>query len=346
MIALVRAAALTSYAEVARGAGLDPYEMLKRVGISQSALVEKDMRIPVPAVHRLLEQSAALSGVENFGLRMAQTRRLSILGPLGLAVRDAPDLHTLLSTVIDYMQLHNESMSMHMERAEPYTTLRAALRLPKRSGTRQAMELSVGSLQRILKIYLGEDWSPVRVSFMHQSPADPALHRQVFGAALEFGGEFDGIICKSADLDKPIATADPVMATYGRRQLELGLACGGNPIVHEVRHLILILLPSGRCSIDQVARHLCKDRRTIHRQLAQSSQTFSRLLQDTRAELSDTYLKNPLRPLADIAAKLGFSGPSAYARWHQQVFAETARQRRARLSDADAERIARAMQAG
>ena len=83
--------------------------------------------------------------------------------------------------------------------------------------------------------------------------------------------------------------------------------------------------------MDQVAHHLCKDRRTVHRQLAQASTSFSMLLQTTRAELSDKYLQQAARPLADIAYMLGFSGASAYARWHQQTFGETGMQRRAGL---------------
>jgi hypothetical protein len=39
-------------------------------------------------VRRLLEVSAERSGVEAFGLMMAETRRLSSLGPLGLLVRE------------------------------------------------------------------------------------------------------------------------------------------------------------------------------------------------------------------------------------------------------------------
>lgn len=331
MTALVRAAALTNYEEVARSVGLDSYAMLKHAGISQSALVEKDLRIPVTAVRELLENSAALSGVENFGLRMAQSRRLSILGALGLAVRDAPNLHAVLRMVIEYMQVHNESLAMHMESAQGYTTIRADILLPQQGSTRQSIELSMGALMRILKIYMGEDWSPLRVCFVHQSPVDLRLHQRIFGSTLEFGSEFDGVICKSTDLEQPIASSDPVMAAYGRRQLELGLSQGSSPLVREVRQLILILLPSGRCSVEQVARHLGKDRRTIHRQLAAQEISFSQLLQETRADLSDKYLQQSNRPLAEISLLLGFSGPSAYARWHQQVFGETGLQRRIQL---------------
>ena len=61
-------------------------------------------------MRRLLEDSAALSGVENFGLRMAETRRLSILGQLGLVARDAPTVRHLLDVIAQYMRVHNGSL--------------------------------------------------------------------------------------------------------------------------------------------------------------------------------------------------------------------------------------------
>ena len=113
---LVRSAVLTNYAEIARSVGLDPYHMVQTVGLSQACLVERDLKIPATAVRRLLEDSAALSGVENFGLRMAETRRLSILGQLGMVARDAPTVRQLMDIIAQYMRVHNESLLLRIEK--------------------------------------------------------------------------------------------------------------------------------------------------------------------------------------------------------------------------------------
>ena len=263
----VRSAALSNYAEVARSVGLDPFQMVASVGLSQASLFEMDLKIPTSAVRRLLEESAALSGAENFGLRMAQTRRLSIFGQLGMAARDAPTLRHLLGILVEHMRLHNESLLLQIDDANGLATIREDFIVKDRQSIRQSVELSVGALFRVMRIYLGDEWSPRRVCFIHQSPADLSLHRRLFGAALEFGCEFDGVICKSSDLDAPIASSDPVMAAYARRQIEAAADLAPDSIEREVRQLVLILLPSGRCSVENVAKHLSVDRRTVHRQL-------------------------------------------------------------------------------
>ncbi|MDO8447908.1 MAG: AraC family transcriptional regulator [Rhodoferax sp.] len=331
MTDLVRSAVLSNYTEVARSVGLDPYAMVKSVGLSQGCLVERDMKIPTSAVRRLLEDSAALSGAENFGLRMAETRRLSILGQLGMVAREAPTLRHVLDIIVQHMRLHNESLLLHMEDSGGLVTIRQDLLVRERGAMRQSVELSLGALMRILRIFLGSDWSPRRVCFVHQSPVDLGLHRRMFGAALEFGCEFDGIICKSSDLDTPIASSDPVMASYARRQIEASISPDSKATEHEVQQLVLILLPTGRCNIAQVARHLNLDRRTLHRHLGKEGTTFTQLVNSTRMDLSERYLAHPNRKLADIAELLGFSGLSAFSRWYSMQFKTTPSKRQVAL---------------
>src|SRR5262245_48822803 len=77
-------ASLTNFVEVARKVGLDPYVQLRRAGISASALLEPEARLPTKSVVRLLEESAQRSGVEDFGLRVGENRPLSTMGPLAI----------------------------------------------------------------------------------------------------------------------------------------------------------------------------------------------------------------------------------------------------------------------
>src|SRR5512134_932286 len=99
MSGLIRSASLTRYAEVAHGAGLDPYRMLGEFGLPVGCLREPELLVPITAVRQLLEASAERSGVEGFGLLMAEARRLSNLGPLGLLVREQPTLRLAVETL-------------------------------------------------------------------------------------------------------------------------------------------------------------------------------------------------------------------------------------------------------
>lgn len=317
---LVRSAALTDYAEVARSVGLDPLQMLRRAGIGLAALQEPDLMVPADAVRQLLEDSAAQSRTENFGLRMAERRRLSNLGPVGLLARDEPTLRLALQAVIRYGSLHNQALHVDIEEAGGIATIREEL-LTGSGAVRQSIELTLGALMRILRVLLGQDWAPRRVCLMHPPPTDASLHHRLLGWRLDFGHAFNGIVCTSADLDTPLAASDPVMARYARQTLEAALPQGddrhADRLPHELRQLMLVLLPTGRCSVEQVAQHLGMTRRTLHRQLAARGQSFSALLQALRLELAARYLAQPSRRLAEVAQQLGFSAQSAFSRWHR-----------------------------
>ena len=60
---VVRSAAISGYANLARSLGLDPAGLARHVGLDVHALATPDAQIPAFKVYRLLELSAAASGV-------------------------------------------------------------------------------------------------------------------------------------------------------------------------------------------------------------------------------------------------------------------------------------------
>lgn len=70
----VRSVTLADYLRVSRSVGLDPYEMLREVDIDARLLDVPETRLPASAVVRLLEDSAGRSGMESFGLLLAEAR--------------------------------------------------------------------------------------------------------------------------------------------------------------------------------------------------------------------------------------------------------------------------------
>lgn len=317
---LVRSASLTGYAEAARAGGLDPFRMLAEVGLPADSLSDIDLKIPADKVGRLLELSAQRSGIETFGLRMAETRRASNLGPLILLVRDEPTLRQALQAMARYGHLHNEAIFLHVEEEDGIAVIRDEVLASDGGSLKQATELVVGVLFRLLRFFLGDDWHPKTIFFAHGAPKDRSVHTRVFGAKVEFGHAFSGIVCNARDLDLPLPSADPVMARYVHRYLEDLDPKGGKRMSNEVRQMVLMLLPSGRSTIDHIAHHLGVNRRTIHRHLAQEGTTFSSILDAVRSELAVRHLDRGERQCAEISGLLGFSEPSAFTRWFKATF--------------------------
>lgn len=88
----------------------------------------------------------------------------------------------------------------------------------------------------------------------------------------------------------------------------------------DVRKAIYLLLPMGRATIEQIARTLGMNVRTLQRHLEESGATFSELVNDVRRDLVMRYLQNSGYSLGHIADMLGYSMPSSFTRWFNAQF--------------------------
>ncbi|MGH6623194.1 MAG: AraC family transcriptional regulator ligand-binding domain-containing protein [Burkholderiaceae bacterium] len=332
MTALLRSAALTNFPEVAAQCGLDARALVVEVGLPPRCLRDPDLMVPARKVAQLLEVAATQGNEPAFALRMVELRRLSNLGPLGLLVREEPTLRSSMEAVVRHIHVHNEALTVELETSSNLVVIRQVLLGEGGHSLRQASELALGVMFRVIAVFMGADWRPRLVCFAHRAPPSLAVHRRIFGDAVEFGHEFDGIVCNAADLDVPNPGADPVMAHYAKRLLGPSLSAKAK-LSARVRQLVVVLLPRGHCRVEVVAQHLGIDRRTVARKLTVEQTSFSAIVNELRRDLFARYLEDSERSLTEVSALLGFSAPSALSRWHRQEYGVAARQRRSRRAE-------------
>jgi AraC-like DNA-binding protein len=316
---LVRSQVLTGYATLARAFGLAPELLAKSVGLDLSALADLDARISAKAFAELLERSAQAAKVEDFGLRLAESRRLGILGPVGIVMRGEADLRSALGSLASYLPIHNEALALRLNEDRGVAILTLEVRLLGVTEARHFTELSLGAFFRIMSRFVGQQWKPGRVCFEHAAPADLSTHRRFFGCRVEFQYEFNGIVFAAKDLDTPISLSDAMLAQYAHRYLDAIAQHRDASPGDKVRELVRLWLPSGSCSAEKVARGLGIDRRSVHRYLSQEGESFSSVVTEVRAELASRMLAGH-RPLSEIAELVGFSGSAAFSRWFKQIY--------------------------
>jgi len=321
---LIRSASLTQFPQVAQACGLDVRGLLAQAGLPLACLTEADLKVPVAAVARVLELAASEAGDPAFGLRLAEGRRLSNLGPLGLLLRDVPTLREALDVVVRHVRIHNEAMSLVVEPADGVVTIRVAVSGAGSQRVDQLTELVLAVTFRFLQLFLGATWRPKLVCFSHPRPARVSAHRQFFGCSVAFGEEFNAIVCDQEALNAPNPAADPVMTRYVGQVLQQGDAQDASWEVR-VRQSVALLLPRGYCRSDIVAHHLGVGTRTLTRRLAEEGLRFNEVVDAVRDEIVTRCLAEGSKPLGEIGYLLGFSMPSAFARWYRQRHGQTAR---------------------
>jgi AraC-like DNA-binding protein len=153
--------------------------------------------------------------------------------------------------------------------------------------------------------------------------------------------DFTGVVFPARDLDLPTVTADPALRPYARRLLDTVLPPPPASATAQVRSLVEVLLPTGRCSLAHVSRAMQVAPRTLHRHLTEEGESFSAIVTDIRARWAERYLATDAYSLTEIAHLLGFGAPSAFSVWFRGHFGTTATEwrRRARSGPASALRL-------
>jgi AraC-like DNA-binding protein len=326
----IRSASLTNFVEVARSVGLDPARLLSECGLPQRCLTDPEIKVPIESVRQALETAAERSGAP-VGLLMAENRRLSNLGPLGLLVREQPTVRLAIEALVRYSRQLNEALFITLEESGDVVVLREELIVGHGRPVRQATELAIGVVFRMLRTLLGPQWRPRRICFAHDAPADRSVHDRVFGRNVEFGHDFNGIVCSRADLETGNPAADPDMARFAQQMLDVGGNRDARQMSVQVRDVVVALLGTGRCTIDLIAQHMGVDRRTVHRRLADEGVTYSGIVDAVRRELAVRYVKDRTRSLAEVSSLLGFAAPSAFSRWYRQQFGSNASDHRPKM---------------
>ncbi len=316
----VRCATLDGYSELARRLGFDPGRLMRRVGLDVGDLAQPEKWVPAVEVARLLDLSAVQAECDDFGLRLAGFRRLSTLGPLSVVLREEPDLRGALDLLIRYQRNYNEALRMRVSEANAVVTIRLWFEFGEPAPVRHSLELAVAALHGILGQFLGPQWQPLSVCFSHGRPNDLRAHRRSFGPRLRFDHEFSGLLLYASDLDAKNAMSDPLLRPYAQRFLETVGNARSATSVDRVRELVEFLLPLGRCSMEQVARSIGVDSRTLHRHLAREGESFTSIMHATRGALAERYLTNDRYTLTEVSQMLGFAAPSAFTRWFRQQF--------------------------
>jgi AraC-like DNA-binding protein len=317
----MRSDLLTAYASAMGSLGLDPYRMMRKAGLPVSALEDANLKLPVDSVQVLLSESARSGACEEFGLRVGQAFRLSMMGPLGSLIREQPTVRAAVEALKRYLRYQNDNVEIRIGEQDGLMVFEPMLLSPLTRLDRQMVEMTLAMTAQILRGLLGDGWKPVRVTFVHGPPKDIAPYRDQFGA-VAFGCSLNSITLTKADLDTALPDADANIAREIARYLEHRAkpSSGALTITDTMTDLIARLLPTGRCSVGEVASRLGIDRRTVHRRLAGEGQSFSQLLENARRAVVTEELSNGDQPLNIVMRQAGFSRSSSFSRWFHQAY--------------------------
>lgn len=318
MAPLARYGALSGFVPVCREAGVDPEATMRAHGLDPQRLTSPDAWADAVALTSALESAAVVSGCAALGLRMSRLRTISSLGPVSLALHAEPTLRSALDLLSRFWPSYNQALRLALrdEGDHAIATVRFELGRPEGEVAHtQATELACGVLRSLAQARSGRADLALGARFRHPAPADVTEHEEAFGEGVEFGAGEDAVVLPRSELDIEAGDDDPQQRAYAQRFLASLSSAEETSRTDQVRRLVTVLLPTGRCSAPRVAASLGVERRTVQRWLGAEGETFGGVVTQVRRDRVEGLLAEGRLSLIEVGDQLGFAEPSSFSRW-------------------------------
>ena len=322
---LVRAASLSGYFAVAEQLGLEVGPLLRRAGLTRTMMNNPELMLPARSVVQLLEDSAESSGCITFALRMAERRELSDIGLMSLLIVHQPTLADALDVLAEYRNRINTNLSLQIEDHGETLFLREHFALDPPFYSRQVSDLALGVLYKLCRSVMPEHWRPQCISFSYERPvaADRPIYDRLFDCPLQFGSDFNGMVITKSDMNRKNPHSNLALASHARELVARMISPTSRTVAEEVEQSILILMPTGRASVGEVAHALGTNVRTLQRRLEREKIAFSDLLDRVRVQQVSRHFASRHLRLTDVAHLLGYSTLASFSNWYRNRFDQT-----------------------
>lgn len=318
-------------AEAFKDEGLDVRALFREAGVDLAALDNPDLRVPSETVGLLWRLAVKWSGNPAIGLAAACVPKPAQFDVVCYAMMSSPDLRGLLARLARYFRVISDLVSFTVTESQEGFRGRLKLADDETGMAWQHYAFSLLSLLSLIRWIMMRDLHPLAVELITTAEDEVHPYQEAFECPLRLGASANVLLFSHADVDLPLPTAQPRLASVHERVVGEYLARLDHPNTRtRVRAAIPAHFADGEPRRAAVARALGMSERTLQRRLEAEGASFRAILDETRKELAQRYFKQGNLALAHIAYLLGFNDQSSFFRAAKRWFGMTPQQYRLR----------------
>jgi len=294
------------------------HTVLKRGGLPEGLFQQEKVFVTTGELFAFFRAIGESSDDPAIGLKLGAEQRLERYDPAAIAAFCSKSLRDAIARVALYKQITcpeeirvqaaKDTMSVEFawfpsEEIAPYVLVDVCLSWIHSMGHRG----TEGKLH------------PLRVEFTR-----PVRAREIFeshfGCKVEFKTPRNLLIFRSSDLDLPFVSHNADLLELVGTQLaeEIRERELSTSIEDQIKRSIKRSLAGRRPALEDVAQEMRLSDRTLQRRLTDAGLTFQKLVEDTRREMAQHYLKQQAIELNETAYLLGYEDANSFFRaFHQ-----------------------------
>jgi AraC-like DNA-binding protein len=312
-IPFVRASAFAPFVGFLNSIGSPVERWLSQARIPPPLLDDCEALVPVMSAYRFLEAVNRHEPIDGFGVVIGERTSSFDFGAYGAALQGA-------STVYEYLQLgtrlirgHSSGTAIWLRPEGTVLRVNQHLKGPPGPGRCIADLYTLVITLNMLRRFLGPKWSPGEVRLL--AGAEPFLgDRAVFADAPLITGQRHTSFTISRSFLKLPVPASQTRATPAEGPGFPALQSMPGDFKTSAEQLIVSLFDDGFPSIQIAADAGGMSARTLQRRLGEAGVTYTGLVSASRLRLAKEWLTESDMPIVEIAAALGYTAASNFAR--------------------------------
>lgn len=292
-------------------------DVLSAAGLTPEDVDPADHKeVPLDQVIAIFDAAAGLTKSPCFGAEWAEEFPASATGAYGYLLMNAATVEEALRVTIRYLSLVIHPVAIELEFSDGEASLSWRLSPSLQSRATQYILFAAGATISRLRAVAEGDWNPHHVEFPFPELPCKGVLKRLIGAPVVFDRPITRIVMSVDTLARRNHHADPrlfeLIKELGDRLLRERVT--ETPTAMKVRRAIMTRLGMSDVSLDTIAALLDISPRTLQSRLATDGTSFEAILQITKQQLAEGYLRDTDLTLTEIALLLGFSELSAFTR--------------------------------
>lgn len=312
---------------------LDSDALFAEAGLDPVIMRDPNGRYPVSRMRRLWQLAVEATGDRAIGLRAAEYVQPATFHSLGLAMLASQTLEDAMRRGARFSRIVSNAVDVFVE--ETPRGLRQIVRFRDDiAPVDEAIDLYMASTLKMGHILTAGKAQPLQIRLQRRATAEMEIeYRSFFMAPIEFGASENSFLVSHELARRPLPMANPALARQNDQVVMEYLAqFDGARISEKVRAELISRLPAGEPSRAEVASALHFSEKTLQRRLRDEDTSYQAILDETRRELAQQYLREGRVSVCEITFRLGFSDQSSFTRAFKRWTGRAPGEFRAQLS--------------
>ena len=301
-----------NYGTYLSGMGFSMDEVLKKAMLPEDLFARQTPSLTAEEYFRFMGAIDALSPDEQTLIRLAASEGIEAFSPPIFAAYCSRNALVCLKRLAQYKPLIGALLYQVKE-----TETEVSVEILSGNEELELPEILVGIefvfLVGLIRKATKEIITPLSVTA--KQPMKNSAYADFIGKAITVGDK-NRLVFSKEDALVPFISRNESMWEFFEPELKrrLSMMETDDSCAARVRSALMELLPSGECTIDDVAKKLGYSKRSLQRKLQEEDTNFQKQLNHTQELLARTYLANTDMTTEDIAFLLGYQESGSFLR--------------------------------